>query len=197
MTDKNVDLKAFGDPLVCQLKSVQDDGAFVFDNVQWIFCQRTCRRCQEKFNDCQSWLNHIEQAHEATGKANFYQCDECHVSFISHGAYRNHTKKHEPKKFKCQTCDRPFGRQSDLNQHLKTAHQEKDLSKFSFQCELCHKSYDKKQKLYEHNSRVHKGLKKKSPQPKSQNQIFSCDKCDKKCLSSAGLKNHQIIHLKI
>ena len=75
---------------------------------------KTCDICQERFAS-NSQLN----AHAKTHQVITFKV--CHKGFASNANLKKHLLVHDnEKKYKCNTCDKPFTRKDYLNSHLKT-----------------------------------------------------------------------------
>jgi hypothetical protein len=77
--------------------------------------------------------------------------------------------------FKCDQCDKSFGRKSHLQRHIKLIHQ---LLK-PFKCENCDKSFGEKHNLHIHIKAIHQLLKP-----------YTCEHCDKSFGQKSNLQRH-------
>ena len=87
------------------------------------------------------------------------------------------------KSYICKSCEKSFGKQSDLEKHVKTVHENIK----AYKCDSCDKSFGVKGSLKGHLKTVF-----------GKRNDFSCDVCSKKLSSNFILKRHiQIFHTNI
>ena len=63
------------------------------------------------------------------------------------------------KNYKCQYCNKEFGRPQHLNTHVITTHEKPN----NIVCELCGKTFHQSVRLKEHIRSIHEGVKNKCP----------------------------------
>ncbi|KAM3171335.1 hypothetical protein ACTXT7_016811 [Hymenolepis weldensis] len=111
------------------------------------------------------------------------------------------------KPFKCELCEKLFGRTSTLNKHVKSVHQKcRSLAKMrisgvrhvldkrsgireqrklkNFKCEVCEKSFCESTRLRMHVKTVHEAVIVMRERP------YSCNYCDKKFIWKISLASH-------
>jgi uncharacterized Zn-finger protein len=92
-----------------------------------------------------------------------FECPEegCNISFGRAGDVKRHIQVHdEKKKYKCEFCDRSFGRSDHMRSHVRTVHQNIK----PFKCQLCGNSFARPRqlRLHEQTNEHIKNQKKKS-----------------------------------
>ena len=100
-----------------------------------------------------------------------YKCDHCnyHSDDRSH---RHEKTVHENIKFNCDKCEYTANDKSNLKQHIRSKHMEKDMK-----CEECDFVTDRKGLLKKHVNAKH--------------TMKKCDECEYTTYSLKDLKNHK------
>ncbi|XP_053407625.1 zinc finger protein 14-like [Mercenaria mercenaria] len=116
---------------------------------------------------------------------NVYICDVCGKQFINQNTYKKHVRSHElatkakterERKWKCNDCEKVFGSEGNLREHVRQVHLKKPGE---FMCHLCPKSYTRATRLEGHlNS--HYGIKP-----------YSCKSCRTPFHGKSTLIEHQ------
>ncbi|KAI6172063.1 hypothetical protein M3Y98_00931900 [Aphelenchoides besseyi] len=85
---------------------------------------KKCPRCGIMFFSDRSLVIHCRTAH---GETLGFKCEICKKQFTSRHYYSLHLNSHNRiSDFKCQRCDRMFGRMSDLTEHFQFCTNEED-----------------------------------------------------------------------
>ncbi len=83
-----------------------------------------------------------------------YQCDVCHIPFMSKSKFMHHQRRHtEENPFLCTYCGESFRRFDELSKHRDELH----LCNKTFRCGQCPKSFSSKKELETHMWR-HTGI---------------------------------------
>lgn len=131
-----------------------------------------CRSCGKRFSDQQRRQDHEDVVHCGINK---YKCDLCEKTFGRKISLRRHIAAfHEGKRYKCETCGKEFMMTSNLNKHIKTVHEGKRHT-----CEKCGKEFGYMGELKVHIHIVHEGQKD-----------YKCKICSKSFSFSRSLKSH-------
>ena len=80
----------------------------------------------------------------------------------------------ESGKFQCSKCDKQFTQQSNVNHHIRRAHEG-----LSFQCNECDKTFNQKINLMRHIKGIHEGIR------------FPCNECPFKATRQSHLAQHK------
>jgi KRAB domain-containing zinc finger protein len=124
-------------------------------------------------------------ADKATGEPNTYVCDICGKQFIHQTTYKRHVRSHEmaasgkierEKKWKCNECEKVFGSEGNLKEHVHQVHLKKPGE---YMCHLCPKSYTRVTRLEGHLN-THYGIKP-----------YTCKSCSTAFYAKSSLIEHQ------
>uniref|UniRef100_A0A0C9QNI9 ZNF677_0 protein n=1 Tax=Fopius arisanus TaxID=64838 RepID=A0A0C9QNI9_9HYME len=132
-----------------------------------------CSECSHKFLNASLLKRHMS-VH--TGERPF-TCETCNRKFSQLGQLNFHRKFHVNPRYRCQVCEKPFLRPSDIEKHMRTHTGEKP-----FACKICDKSFAQLVALKLHE-RVHTGDKP-----------YVCEICGKKFSQKANKTKHLKIH---
>lgn len=77
-----------------------------------------CDLCRKSFIKKSNFLKHLK-THD-TGEQFSFRCDKCEQVFTRKDNLEGHLKSHESSRFPPRECDRVFGRQFELRQHILT-----------------------------------------------------------------------------
>lgn len=120
-----------------------------------------------------------------TGEPNTYICDVCGKLFIHQTTYKRHIRSHEiatgeitkrEKKWKCNKCEKAFGSEGNLREHVQQVHLKKPGE---FMCHLCPKSFTRSTRLEGHLN-THYGIKP-----------YTCKSCRTAYFAKSTLIEHQ------
>ena len=104
-----------------------------------------------------------------------YQCKKCEKSFSKNSSLNRHIESiHEERRYKCEKCEKTFKNKGNLRQHISSIHEGK-----VYQCEKCEKHFKKRSNLKRHVSSFHKGFKVK------------CPECGQDFADNSGLLRHK------
>ena len=91
----------------------------------------------------------MEEAIEETNtenERNFKKCKICDNSFKLKREFLLHLKENHPIKVKCKSCEEIFDKNSDLEEHIRTKHEQVE----TYKCEKCDKTFVLKWRLNKH-----------------------------------------------
>ncbi|XP_059615643.1 zinc finger protein hangover-like [Phlebotomus argentipes] len=129
---------------------------------------------------------------EESGQPNSKSAQNCPVCDKQYNNYynvlRHMESKHPdkmPKTYHCEICQTGFARQTELREHVKTAHGELSLTKvkpISFSCRECKELFEKKEAWIEHQTSHDK---------------FMCQQCDFTVKARDEFETHLATHTKL
>lgn len=155
-----------------------------------------CPQCKCKFIRQTALDRHIEQSHgeNASKKPTptrvtpqkkedqqaLFKCDQCNYitevrRYLKHHFLRNHGER----EFPCSVCNKRFGLEKDLRQHMKN---HTDVN--CVQCEECGKTLRSKFALQLHINSIHRGIKN------TYKKEYVCDHCGKLCANKTVYNDH-------
>ncbi|XP_012278045.1 zinc finger protein 28 isoform X2 [Orussus abietinus] len=135
--------------------------------------QHTCPECSATFNS-PSLLRRHSTVH--TGERP-YTCEICNRRFSLIEQLNFHRNFHKNPRHRCEICEKPFLRPSDIEKHMRTHTGEKP-----FNCNLCPKAFSQLAALHQHE-RTHTGDKP-----------YTCEICGKGFSQKANMTKHFKIH---
>ncbi|XP_055676826.1 zinc finger protein 883-like [Lutzomyia longipalpis] len=152
----------------------------------------TCHICYKKLNTTSGLKRHIKfhekkenPGHKFTRskQKKQYSCEFCKKSFRYVGALERHNEVRDSSKLQCETCNERFCQDTELDNHLRTAHKEK----IYFQCLHCEEQFTNFRLIYKHHKVNHPNLL-------GPTKPFLCDTCGLAMIDSRDLKRHMMIH---
>ena len=84
-----------------------------------------------------------------------YKCDSCDKTFGKIQHLKEHKKSVHEKNHKCNLCGKAFGRPDYLRNHITSVHE--GIKNLKFKCPFCGKCLSSKQSLDLHIGRAHAG----------------------------------------
>lgn len=135
----------------------EEDGAKLFPY--------SCQHCENVYITERQLLHHQKQPPRP--------CEVCGVIFKCIGLLWPHRRDHNSV---CQVCDKAFSGRNSLVQHMKIAHQEKNIP-----CPKCDKMFSFESFKNQHIAKAHP----EKPLP------YQCDKCDFSAMKKVSVKIHQ------
>ena len=138
-----------------------------------------CQECKENFTTQQTLTRHIQRIHEGIPDDKKFACEQCGVLHATAFRLKMHIKTKHDKvyDYKCEHCNKSFGRKNHLVQHIENVHE-----KIKEACPYCGKLYDKQ------------GLKRHIKDHEGQRN-HTCHICSNSFKRREHLKNHlQTIH---
>jgi len=138
-----------------------------------------CQECKENFTTQQTLTRHIQRIHEGIPDDKKFSCEQCGVLHATAFRLKMHIKTKHDKvyDYKCEHCNKSFGRKNHLVQHIENVHE-----KIKEACPYCGKLYDKQ------------GLKRHIKDHEGQ-RYHTCHICSNSFKRREHLKNHlQTIH---
>lgn len=134
-----------------------------------------CPICQKGINK-HKLCEHVESVH------NKFLCLTCRSIFTTAKYYKDHIKKHTEDSFKCDTCGKTFGYESDLFHHAITHSEEKTIP-----CEKC-------DKLFKRQSDLNYHVREKHPVKPRRRPKHECKSCHKTYATKKSLNQHLKSH---
>ncbi|KAI5755093.1 hypothetical protein M8J77_014120 [Diaphorina citri] len=132
-----------------------------------------CNLCAKLFACKRSLQDHM-QRHEEPNK---YQCAMCKKQYASKKMLEKHIRRHEGQDYKCYICGNRYATQKYLEEHIRL-HQG-----HTYMCSQCDKTFTHFPNLKRHV----KSHDKDRP-------TFTCDLCNKTCMSKEGFLSHMLGH---
>ena len=152
-------------------------------NVQYLL--RTSRRDSKDKPSPTNALKYAPDQHVLTDnirRKKTYICYVCGLKAPSCSLLKDHILIHAAEKgFTCETCNRSFKRQQELNRHTRTVHAENKPKK-EITCETCNRSFKRQQELNRHTWTVHAENK-----PKKE---IACETCNRSFKRQQELNRH-------
>ncbi|XP_036321265.1 LOW QUALITY PROTEIN: zinc finger protein weckle-like [Rhagoletis pomonella] len=115
-----------------------------------------------------------------------YECNICHKKYKNPTSYRKHTsEKHnmEPDipDFKCETCDKIYPTQRQLELHARSHLALED--KLDIPCPYCDRKFTKVAVMRQHVQGIHENKKP-----------YVCEECGRSMKTLAALSEHKLVH---
>ncbi|KAJ6641337.1 Zinc finger protein [Pseudolycoriella hygida] len=155
--------------LVCQTK-YEDENSFyehVMFSHEQVF-EHFCTQCDKSFST-ETDLTRHENSHSAQRN---YKCSDCGKKFMDSQTLSEHSVVHLPEKpLKCDICDKCYTRKSRLQKHMKS-HAVFESSTF-IMCEICNAALLDDESAVEHLRVSHNEVND------SDEFLFGCQKFDK------------------
>ena len=139
----------------------------------------SCDQCGNIFANKYSLKKHVKKVHEVKQ----YECEVCGKQFHKNHLLKVHKLEHsgDIHPHKCNQCDKQFKFPGQLKRHERIHR--------GYVCDVCQLTFEKWTDLHQHKATEHCETK-----PNEKEEIFSCDKCDRKFRSKAFLKKHSLLH---
>ncbi|XP_053699304.1 zinc finger protein 62 homolog [Sabethes cyaneus] len=145
------------------------------DNLIRRFCTLLCELCDNISDTFSQLWKHYKNAH---GQRAYAVC--CGRKFGRKQMLYDHCLLHiDPKRFRCEECDKTFNNHEALEKHNQWVHTPD--SEKPFKCEICDVAYFKKFLLRNH-MKYHIAMEQKT---------FQCLECDKSFGTDLLLRSHQ------
>ncbi|XP_055371519.1 uncharacterized protein LOC129605651 [Condylostylus longicornis] len=153
----------------------------------------TCENCFEIFDRRYKILRHQRYVHSL--EEHKYECDLCHMRYVSEDLLEYHKKSqcyNDEKSYTCDVCQMKFMWKANIEEHIRIHHSRtrapqklirKYSSKCKLDCEICYKKFSRPEHLERH-LRTHNPAEKK----------FECPKCKKKFSRKDNLRCHMKVH---
>ena len=128
----------------------------------------------------ESDIDELKEAVNSAMKDGLYLCTECHKTFQSRAAFRNHKQMHEGL-YTCSHCNKSLSSSWSLQQHMQTHSSVEERAKFP--CDVCGKSFCDKSSVNKHVRSVHMNYKP-----------FKCSQCDLTFSERKTMREHMRVH---
>ena len=145
--------------------------------------KHTCTICGKGFINTNNYRAH----YDAHINGNQHTCDLCGKSFQQASYLKSHkmgwcknsdVPRPEPKKHKCQHCEKEYTDKRALTDHVKIIH---EGVTDTFACDVCNQKFSRRTSLYAH-ALLHKGEYK----------VYTCDNCGTRYKDKSHLEQHQM-----
>ena len=154
-----------------------------------------CEICNHRFNQKSDLKRHIKR-HSLDGKLS---CNKCIVEFATINELREHVREHKKNvavmgAFKCDMCNRAFGRKSHYKRHMSV-----HMGLKPHVCEVCGKSFNQRTDLKRHGlSHMRREMREVGPESGIPGiPELTCDICQRMFTSKTSLDEHVMSHQKI
>ncbi|XP_055702191.1 zinc finger protein 39-like [Phlebotomus papatasi] len=135
-----------------------------------IFCPRTYKST--------SVLNtHMSRSHHYSSSA--ADVSDCN---LNNTCDQDTTENEASANLKCEFCEKNYFNKESLAEHKRVVHAIEIYDKDLLRCPVCYRGFKQKQQLT-----LHKVVHVNRP-------LFACEVCDKKCTSTARLRDHMRTH---
>ena len=161
--------------------------------------------CSKSYTTKGNLDRHIKHKH-LNFKPHKCHYEDCSESFTYPSELQRHIEEAHTKPYKCEQCDKRFGRQENLDQHISDVH----LKLKPFECDVCGECFAQKATLDNHKAIKHEEGLKLVPctwpdcgeKFKNHNQLqthvkkfhvatdYQCSKCKMYCTTKRGLNQH-------
>ncbi|XP_037031596.1 transcription factor grauzone-like [Bradysia coprophila] len=170
---------------------------------------RCCDCSNRKFRMRKQIVDHVTWHLDPTA----FQCKKCLKTFTEESRLVTHKASHHMDDdkliFNCHVCEKRFGKQHILNEHVRRVHPPDDQS---FACDICQKEYKTKKLLHNHIQTVHnrkdtkhicdicarvmssKHSLKEHVKTHTDGERFKCDECGSMLKSQSSLIKHKKMH---
>ena len=145
-----------------------------------------CEECGMCYKSEQQLKKHLKWKHQKQNHE--FECQVCQKKFRHNFLLKRHTIMHKEPSLKCGKCSQYFKHQSNLNVHLKTAHEDEEETAMKSPrliCPTCGKEFKKQSNLTRHL------LVHTSPEFKA----FQCLLCEKTFKLQYSLERHLQSHV--
>ena len=133
-----------------------------------------CSVCAKQFTTAYSAKLHDELVHKHIRN---FKCDHCQKSFGRKPELERHIEaRHQMVKYKCDVCSSVFTSKSYLTHHKRKHLSTESVPKY--RCKECEKEYKDAGGLRRHVKSIHLNIK------------FKCDPCKKVLSYEGALRNH-------
>jgi hypothetical protein len=146
-----------------------------------------CRLCPAAFDSKKDLEGHMIKDHNKSepnkrsktcDKNTKHNCSICNLNFKFISNLNNHLKAAHDNPVKCQECDRPFSSERSLKDHVDVIHgRVRPQDRPVFECDICGRSVLSIRSLRKHVKAVHQGLRR-----------FECTSCPSKFAEKAKLE---------
>ena len=145
-----------------------------------------CEHCEKSFGKLSDKKRHVSVIHEGNKPLKLHKCNECDKTFSRNYELSRHINSVHLgiRPYQCDLCNKSYSKSTDLNNHIKYFHEQKqrDPQKQaeSVTCKFCSKVFAKPENLRKHIECVHHGIR----------PIVKCELCGKIYESHQGLETH-------
>ena len=118
-----------------------------------------CSECDFQATRKESVKRHVLQIHKQEFK---FRCSECPKKYAVRGELNFHIQSfHEEKNLKCPDCDKTYSVKKYLAKHMKLIHKNNGESVKKYQCVKCEFKTSSSQLLRDHKAVKHEGVEPK------------------------------------